>query len=105
MTLWKIVRFRLLLWHAKGLPSTCAALRLFFFARSARRLSTHVNHGIKQPTCRCTEVKCLCVHILAGSSDTNSQDCVGWGHVPLRADVMLCVVRIVQDVRAFDRRE
>ena len=64
-----------------------------FFARSARRLCTHVNHGIKQPTCRCIEVKCLCVHMLAGSLDTNSEDCVGGEDVPLRADVMLCVFR------------
>ena len=74
----------------------------FFFARSARRLCTHVNHGIKQPTRRCIEVKCLCVHVSAGSLDTNSEDCVGWGRVPLCADVMLCVFRIVQDVRPFD---
>ena len=79
----------------------------FFLARSARRLSTHINRGIKQPTCRCIEVKCLRVLKLARSYDTNSEDCVGWGRVPLRADVILCVFRIVQDVRAFDteRRE
>ena len=49
----------------------------FFLARSARRLCTHVNHGIKQLTRRCIEVKCLCIHMLAGLLDTNFDDCGG----------------------------
>ena len=77
LTLWKSVRFRLLLWHAKGLSSTWCCFATFFLHVQQGGFAHTLIHGIKQPTHRCIEVKCLCIHMLAGLLDTNFDDCGG----------------------------